>query len=61
VLMDAFAEPHARLALDIPLEALVALVITFNEGVILERLCGIETGQADLLAWIEDWLDRQEA
>jgi AcrR family transcriptional regulator len=61
VLMDAFAEPHARLGLDIPLEALVALVITFNEGVILERLCGIETGQAELLAWIEEWLDRQEA
>jgi AcrR family transcriptional regulator len=61
VLLEAFAEPHARLGLDIPLEALVALVITFNEGVILERLSGIETGQAELFAWIEDWLDRQEA
>jgi len=59
VLTEAFAEPHERLALNMPLEALVALVITFNEGVILERLSGIETGQAELFAWIDGWLERE--
>ena len=44
-----------------PLDALVSLVITFNEGIILERLSGIETGQAELLQWIDDWLERSEA
>jgi hypothetical protein len=43
-----------------PLDALVALVITFNEGIIFERLSGIETGQAELLQWIDDWLERSE-
>ena len=61
VLTEAFAEPHERLALNMPLEALVALVITFNEGVILERLSGIETGQAELFAWIDGWLEREAA
>ncbi len=41
-------------------EALVALVVTFNEGIILERLSGIETGQAELLDWIEGWIERRE-
>ena len=40
-----------------PLDALVSLVITFNEGIILERLSGIETGQAELLDWIDGWLE----
>jgi hypothetical protein len=44
-----------------PLDALVALVITFNEGIIFERLSGIETGQADLLQWIDDWLQRKDS
>ena len=60
VLTDAFAEPHERYAIDMPLDALVSLVITFNEGIMLERLSGIETGQAELLQWIDDWLQRNE-
>ncbi|HWM08302.1 MAG TPA: TetR/AcrR family transcriptional regulator [Solirubrobacteraceae bacterium] len=56
VLSDALAEPRARYGIDMPLPALVALVITFNEGIIFERLSGIETGQADLLEWIDGWL-----
>ena len=32
-----------------PLEALVSLVITFNVGIIVERLGGIDTGHAELL------------
>jgi AcrR family transcriptional regulator len=60
VLTEAFAEPRERYGIEMPLDALVALVITFNEGIILERLSGIETGQAELLAWIDDWLKRSE-
>jgi hypothetical protein len=44
----------------VPLDALVSLVITFNEGIIFERLSGIETGQAELLQWIDDWLERRD-
>jgi AcrR family transcriptional regulator len=61
VLTQALAEPHERYGIEMPLEALVSLVITFNEGVILERLSGIETGQAELLEWIDRWLARREA
>ena len=56
VLRDALREPRERYGIEMPLEALVALVITFNEGIMLERLSGIETGQAELLDWIDDWL-----
>jgi AcrR family transcriptional regulator len=57
VLREALAEPRERYRIAMPLEALVALVITFNEGIILERLSGIETGQAELLDWIDSWLE----
>jgi AcrR family transcriptional regulator len=60
VLTEAFAEPRERYGIDMPLDALVSLVITFNEGIMLERLSGIETGHADLLAWIDGWLERSE-
>ena len=56
VLREALQEPRERYGIELPLEALVALVITFNEGIMLERLSGIETGQAELLDWIDDWL-----
>ena len=39
-----------------PLDALVSLVMTFNLGIIVERLGGIETGHAALLEWIDEWL-----
>ena len=57
VLREAFHEPRERYGIEMPLEALVALVITFNKGIMLERLSGIETGQAELLDWIDDWLE----
>jgi AcrR family transcriptional regulator len=60
VLSDALAAPRKRYRIDMPLEALVSLVITFNEGIIFERLSGIETGQAELLQWIDDWLVRRD-
>ena len=56
VLTEAFEEPHRELGLDIPLDALVALVMTFNIGMIVERLGGIDTGHEELLAWIDRWL-----
>jgi AcrR family transcriptional regulator len=56
VLTDAFAEPHRQLGVEIPLEALVSLVITFNVGIMVERLGGIETGHDQLLDWIDGWL-----
>jgi hypothetical protein len=59
VLRDAFAAVHAQLGVELPLEALVSLVFTFNEGIMLERLSGIETGHKELLAWIDGWLERR--
>ncbi len=56
VLTEAFAEPHRELGLQIPVDALVSLVVTFNLGIIVERLGGIETGHAELLEWIDGWL-----
>jgi AcrR family transcriptional regulator len=56
VLTEAFAEPHRELGIPMPLGALVSLVMTFNLGVIVERLGGIETGHDALLAWIDQWL-----
>lgn len=58
VLTEALAEPHRELGLTIPLDALVSLVITFNLGIIVERLGGIATGHAELLDWIDGWLSR---
>jgi hypothetical protein len=60
VLTEAFAEPRERYGIEMPLEALVSLVMTFNEGVILERLSGIETGHAALLDWIDGWMEAKE-
>jgi AcrR family transcriptional regulator len=60
VLTEAFAEPHERYGIEMPLDALVSLVMTFNEGVILERLSGIETGHAALLEWIDGWMEAKE-
>jgi TetR/AcrR family transcriptional regulator len=56
VLTEAFAEPHRELGLDIPLDGLVALVMTFNIGIIVERLGGLDTGHKELLEWIDQWL-----
>jgi hypothetical protein len=58
VLREAFAEPHRELGIPMPLDALVSLVITFNLGVIVERLGGIETGHGELLEWIDQWISR---
>lgn len=56
VLTEALAGPRAAYGVDLPLDALVALVMTFNQGLILERLSGIRTGQDELLGAIDAWL-----
>ena len=57
VLLEAFEQPRREYGIDMPLEALVSLVMTFNQGIVLERLSGIDAGQGELLDWIERWLD----
>jgi AcrR family transcriptional regulator len=64
VLHEAFSTALAEYGLDseqFPVEGIVALVATFNEGIILERLGGITKGQTELLAMIDRWLMTLEA
>jgi AcrR family transcriptional regulator len=56
VLTEAFAEPRHQLGIDMPLDALVSLVVTFNIGIMVERLSGITTGHEQLLDWIDGFL-----
>ena len=56
VLSEAFAEARERYRIDMPLEALVSLVMTFNLGIMVERLGDIEAGHRELLDWIDRWL-----
>jgi AcrR family transcriptional regulator len=61
VLTEAFAERRERYGIEMPLEALVSLVMTFNEGIMLERAQGITAGHRELLEWIDGWLEEKEA
>jgi hypothetical protein len=45
---------------DFPVEALVAMTMTFGQGFALERLEGIDEGHEELLDWIERWLESLE-
>ncbi len=56
VLMEAFEQPRRELGIDMPLDALVSLVMTFNLGIMVERLGGIDAGHRELLSWIDRWL-----
>jgi AcrR family transcriptional regulator len=58
VLTEAFEQPHRELGIEMPLDALVSLVITFNIGIMVERLGDIEAGHRELLDWIDRWLSR---
>jgi AcrR family transcriptional regulator len=63
VLTEAFEKAAAEYGLDrreFPVEALVSLVMTFNQGIELERLSAISDGHESLLAWIDGWLESQE-
>ena len=58
VLAEAFEQPRRELSIGLPRDALVSLVMTFNLGIIIERLGGIETGHRELLDWIDQWISR---
>jgi len=58
VLTEAFDQPRRELGIDLPLGALVSLVMTFNLGIIVERLGGVQAGHRELLDWIEQWIAR---
>jgi hypothetical protein len=63
VLTEAFGKAAAEYGIDPaahPVDALVSLVMTFNQGIELERLSGITAGHDELLAWIEAWLRSRE-
>ena len=57
VLTEAFEQARHEHGIEMPLDALVTLVMTFNIGIMVERLAGIETGHRELLGWIDDWLE----
>ncbi len=63
VLRPAFATGLAELGVDtkqLPPDVAVALVATFNQGIMLERLSGADSGHATLLAWIDGLITKQE-
>jgi AcrR family transcriptional regulator len=60
VLTEAFDEPRRVYDIEMALDALVSLVMTFNEGIALERAQGIAGGHRELLTWIDGWLQRKE-
>lgn len=64
LLTDAFSDAMTDYGIDrelFPVEALVALVMTFNEGLQLEQLGGINDGHSELLATIDRMLVGFEA
>ncbi|HEV2238633.1 MAG TPA: TetR/AcrR family transcriptional regulator [Ktedonobacterales bacterium] len=64
VLLEAFAKAMEHYHLDperFPLAAITTLVMTFNEGIFLDRMVGVSTGHAELLAMIDQWLSDLEA
>ena len=60
VLTEAFAETRERYGIPMPLDALVSLVMTFNEGIMLERLSGVSEGHEALLQTIDEWMESKE-
>ncbi len=59
VLTDAFDAAMRAYGVDrrrFPVDAVVSLVMTFNEGIMLERMSGVDTGHAGLLAMVDRWL-----
>jgi AcrR family transcriptional regulator len=56
-LAGAFEQARHEHGIGMPVDALVALVVTFNQGIILERLSGIDSGHRELIDWIDVWLE----
>jgi hypothetical protein len=44
-----------------PDDAVVSLVATFNQGIILQRLVGVDSGHCALLQAVDGWLEKLEA
>jgi len=63
VLTDAFDQVMGEYGVDreqFPLAALVSLVMTFNEGIMVERLSGISAGHRELMEMAGRWLESLE-
>jgi AcrR family transcriptional regulator len=63
VLREAYSRAAEEYGLDedeFPVEALIAITMTFGQGFALERLEGIDEGHAALLDWIERWIESLE-
>ncbi len=63
VLTEAFDQMMDEYGLDreqFPLAGVVSLVMTFNEGIMVERLSGISAGHSDLMGMVERWLEPLE-
>jgi AcrR family transcriptional regulator len=63
VLTEAFDQMMGEYGLDreqYPLAAMVSLAITFNEGIMVERLSGISAGHRELMEMVERWLESLE-
>ena len=63
VLTEAFTAAAKDYGLDrrrFPVAAMVSLVMTFNVGLMLERMEGITAGHEELLGGIEGWLEELE-
>jgi AcrR family transcriptional regulator len=63
VLTEAFTEAAKAYGLDrrrVPVAAMVSLVMTFNEGLMLERMSGITAGHKELLGAFDRWLEELE-
>ena len=63
VLTEALTVAAKEYGLDrrrFPVAAMVSLVMTFNEGMMLERVSGISAGHKELLSGIERWLQELE-
>jgi AcrR family transcriptional regulator len=61
VVTPAFEAGLAELGVDrrrYPVKAIVALVVTFNQGVMLERMSGVDSGHRELLRMIDRMLER---
>ena len=59
VLLETYGVAMREYELDteaFPPEAIVSLVMTFNQGIMLERLSGVSAGHTELLASIDRWL-----
>jgi AcrR family transcriptional regulator len=61
LLRTYFGSALDEYGIDFPLEATVSLVMTFNKGVQIEQLSGIDAGHRELLDWIDGWLGERAA